>query len=131
MDSLKRLLSRLQNACLTAKLSKCTIACREIECLGHIVGLSGMSPNPDKVKEPRTAERPTTKGQVRSFLGLVGFIRRYILNFSLQSTLVSNFAGRGKKLETAGVRIKNSAMETGSYYRKSGHGKNEREKGGG
>ena len=41
----------------------------------------------------------------------------------IQSTLVvSNFASREKKLETAGVRIKNSAFETGSYYRKSGYG---------
>ena len=41
----------------------------------------------------------------------------------IQSTLVvSNFAGSGKKLETAGVRIKNLAMDTGSYYWKSGHG---------
>ena len=41
----------------------------------------------------------------------------------IKSTLVvSNFAGRGKKLETAGVQIKNSALETRSYYRKSGHG---------
>ena len=42
---------------------------------------------------------------------------------NIQSTLVvSNFAGRGKKLKTAGVRIKNSAIETGSYYRKSVYG---------
>ena len=96
MDSLKRLLSRLRDACLTAKLSKCTIACHEIECLGHIVGVSGMSPNPDKVQAIQTAERPTTKGQVRSFLGLVGFYRRYIPNFSLIALPLTDITRKGQ-----------------------------------
>ena len=96
MDSLKRLLSRLRDACLTAKPSKCTIACHEIECLGHIVGVSGMSPNPDKVQAIQTAERPTTKGQVRSFLGLVAFYRRYIPNFSLIALPLTDITRKGQ-----------------------------------
>ena len=96
MDSLKRLLSHLRDACLTAKPSKCTIACHEIECLGYIVGVSGMSPNPDKVQAIQTAERPTTKGQVRSFLGLVGFYRRYIPNFSLIALPLTDITRKGQ-----------------------------------
>ena len=112
MDSLKRLLSHLRDACLTAKPSKCTIACHEIECLGHIVGVSGMSPNPDKVQAIQTAERPTTKGQVRSFLGLVGFYRRYIPNFSLIALHLTDITRKGQPNHVKWVDAQEKAFRT-------------------
>ena len=79
---LKALLERLRQAGLTAKPAKCYIACDEVDCLGHRIGGEGLKPNSEKVKAVENMTRPETKKQIRSFLGMVGFYRRFIPNFS-------------------------------------------------
>ena len=74
--------SRLREAKLTARPTKCFIGYNEVEFLGHIVGRGVVKPKPDKVLSIKQAERPKTKTQVRSFLGLAGYYRKFIPNFS-------------------------------------------------
>ncbi len=74
MEVLTELLQRLRSANLTAKPSKCCIGYGQIECLGHMIAKDRLSPHPHKVKAIENAPRPETKRQVKSFLGLVGFI---------------------------------------------------------
>ena len=82
ISDLTSVLRRLREANLTAKPSKCAIAYHQLECLGHIIGREMIQPHPDKVKVIRDASRPTTKKQLRSFLGLVNFYRKFIPNCS-------------------------------------------------
>ena len=89
-------LKRLLIACLTAKPVMCFIACREIDCFGHVVGVEGTYPTPDKIEAIKSADRPTTKRQVRSFLGLVGFYRRYVPNFSLIALTLTDLTWKGQ-----------------------------------
>lgn len=79
---LRELLTRLRNANLTAKPRKCAIGYKSIECLGHIVGVNKLQPHPDKVTTIQEAVAPSTKRQLRSFLGLLSFYRKLISNFS-------------------------------------------------
>ncbi|CAM9316841.1 unnamed protein product, partial [Heterosigma akashiwo] len=51
--------------------------------LGHVVGRHGISPDPKKVEAVKNLARPNTKKQVRQFLGMVGFYRSLIKNFSI------------------------------------------------
>ena len=67
---------------MTVKPSKCFFGFQNLECLGHLVGGTLIRPCPDKILATEKAERPITKKQVRSFLGLVGFYRSFIPNFS-------------------------------------------------
>ena len=82
MQVFEELLKRLRDANLTVKPSKCFIGFQNLECLGHLVGGTLIRPCPDKILAIEKAERPVTKKQVRSFLGLVGFYRYFIPNFS-------------------------------------------------
>ena len=82
MTSLRQVLDRLRSAKLTAKPSKCMIGYDSIECLGHNIVGQTVRPQEDKIQAIRDAPRPSTKRQIKSFLGLAGFYRRFIPNFS-------------------------------------------------
>ena len=79
---LKEVMKRLRKAGFTARPTKCQIGSSEIEFLGHVVGKGVMKPRSKKVEDIKSAKRPETKTQLRSFLGLVGYYRKFIPNFA-------------------------------------------------
>ena len=84
MTSLRQVLDRPRSAKLTAKHFKCLIGYGSIECLGHnIVGQTVRPQEQKKIQAIREATQPQTKRQMKSFLGLAGFYRRFIPSFSL------------------------------------------------
>ncbi len=70
LDRLRRVLSELRRAGLTANPRKCHLALSEAKYLGFQVGRGLIRPQEKKVEAVRTAPRPETKTQVRAFLGL-------------------------------------------------------------
>ena len=59
-------------------MSKCKIGSHSCEFLEHTVGVGSISPQQAKVDAMASFYRPITKKNVRSFLGLAGYYRRYI-----------------------------------------------------
>jgi hypothetical protein len=67
---------------LYAKFSKCEFWIKEVPFLGHVVSPEGITVDPSKVREVLDWKPPMTVSEVQSFLGLAGYYRRFILNFS-------------------------------------------------
>jgi hypothetical protein len=75
-------LQRLRDHHLYAKFSKCEFWLDIIKFLGHTISCDGISVDPSKVQEMLDWKPPTSVHQIRSFLGLAGYYRCFIPDFS-------------------------------------------------
>lgn len=87
---LEEVFSRLRLANLTLKPSKCQFASSSVEYLGHFLSEDGIRPNPEKTQCIQNFPVPTTQKQVRQFLGLAQYYRRFVKNFSKIATPLHN-----------------------------------------
>ena len=82
LQRLDMVLNRLRSMNLKVKIEKCHLFKKRLRYLGHMVEEGGISPDPDKVQAIKEWETPKTETQLRSFLGLAGYYRRFVREFA-------------------------------------------------
>ncbi|KAL0177337.1 hypothetical protein M9458_026231, partial [Cirrhinus mrigala] len=96
LDRLRRVLTALRKAGLTANPRKCHLAFYDAKYLGYQVGRGLIRPQEKKVEAVRTAPKPKSKTQVQAFLGLAGYYRCFIPNFSSLAAPLTDLTRKGQ-----------------------------------
>ncbi|GJS27675.1 putative reverse transcriptase domain-containing protein [Tanacetum coccineum] len=96
---LKLVLEMLKKERLYAKFSKCEFWLQEVHFLGHVVNHNGIHVDPSKIETIKNWKAPTTPSEIRSFLGLSGYYRRIIANFSKIAKPLTSLTQKNKKYE--------------------------------
>src|SRR3954467_14490175 len=96
-EHLRLILEKIREHKLYAKFSKCEFWLNEVRFLGHIVSGDGVAVDPAKVLAVTEWESPKSVKEVRSFLGLAGYYRRFIENFSKVAKPMTELLKKDKK----------------------------------
>jgi hypothetical protein len=92
-------LQKLRENQLYAKLNKCEFWLKEVSFLGHIISEGGISIDPSKVKDVLSWNTLQNVSDIRSFLGLAGYYRRFIEGFSKISKPMTELLAKCKTFE--------------------------------
>lgn len=96
LEHIKAVLAALRQHQLFVKLSKCVFAVESIDILGHTVSHGRVSMLQDKVSAIVSWPTPATVGDLRSFLGLAGYYRRFIPGFAHMAAPLQDLFKKGK-----------------------------------
>jgi hypothetical protein len=92
---LKQLFHILQEHQFFVKFSKCVFAQQELEYLGHLITAAGVATEPSKIAAVANWSPPTNVKQLRSFLGLTGYYRRFIKHYGMISAPLTQLLKKG------------------------------------
>ncbi|GJZ64555.1 reverse transcriptase domain-containing protein [Tanacetum coccineum] len=96
---LKLVLELLKKEKLYAKFSKCEFGLQEVHFLGHVKDDNDIHVNPSKIKAVKNLKAPKSPSGIQSFLGLTGYNRRFIANFSKIDKPLTSLTQKNKKYE--------------------------------
>jgi hypothetical protein len=96
---LRAVFTKIREAGLTLKPSKCEFANAEIDYLGHHIGQGKVQPRELKVEAIVNFARPENRKQVQAFLGLAGYYRKFVPHYAHLAANLSNLLKKNRKFE--------------------------------
>ncbi|CAL9002595.1 unnamed protein product, partial [Prunus brigantina] len=99
MKHLEIVLGTLRRRQLYAKFSKCQFWLDRISFLGHVISAEGIYVDPQKIEAVMNWPQPTSVTEIRSFLGLAGYYRRFVEGFSVIAAPLTRLTRKGVKFE--------------------------------
>ncbi|GJU98207.1 putative reverse transcriptase domain-containing protein [Tanacetum coccineum] len=115
---LREVLETLRKERLYAKFAKCEFWLQEIQFLGHVVNSKGIKVDPAKIEAVMNRQTLKDVGEIRSFLGLAGYYRRFIQDFSKIASSLTRLTKKntpfvwGEEQEEAFVTLRRKLCET-------------------
>ncbi|CAH1255636.1 RTL1 [Branchiostoma lanceolatum] len=121
-------LDKIQQAGLTVNPGKCLFRVPKLTFFGHVVTPDGVNPSEEKIAAIREAEAPKTVGEVRSFLGLVHYVAKFIPNLATMTEPLQKLTRKGVEFKWSSEQQKSfeklkeliTSTETLAYFRPTG-----------
>ncbi|GJT89866.1 putative reverse transcriptase domain-containing protein [Tanacetum coccineum] len=98
-EHLKAILELLKKEKLYAKFSKCEFWISKVQFLGHVIDSRGIHVDPAKIESIKDWASPKTPTEIRQFLGLAGYYRRFIKGFSKIAKSMTKLTQKGIKFD--------------------------------
>lgn len=98
-DKLKKIFTLLKLNNLKLQPDNCEFMRKEVADLGHIITNDGVKPSPDKVKATQNFPAPKNQKNIKSFLGLAGYYRKFIEQFSKHTKPITKLLKKDEKFE--------------------------------
>ncbi len=109
LNHIKKVFATLEEANIKVQLDKCKFFKKEVEFLGYIISPNGIKTNPAKVETIANFPQPATLKELRSFLGMSGYYRRFIRDYAKLAkpltSLLRGEEGRISKNKSSKVNI--------------------------
>lgn len=98
MENLERVFQRLRESNFKIQMDKSEFLKLETAYLGHIISRDGIKPNPDKISAIKKYPIPKTPKEIKQFLGLLGYYRKFIPDFARITKPMTQCLKKGKKI---------------------------------
>lgn len=129
IEHLNKILKCLADANLKLQIDKCEFAKCEIEFLGHVLNEKGLKLSFKNVEAIEKIKLPTTQKQIKSFLGITSYLRRYIKDYSKIAKHLIKYLKKNSKINAKGIEfiealkllIKSDPIEVYPDLKKSSH----------
>lgn len=98
IKSISDIFKVLEENKLKIQIDKCNFMQKETNFLGHIITKEGLKPNPEKINIIEKIQLPKTEKQIKSFLGITGYYRKFIRDYAKVAQPICKYLRKDSKI---------------------------------